>query len=259
MPVCPEGLYEIAIKYIRNLQEKPSADHPLVKRTMRYILERYRPEIGNWGEVVEPGVNDGVHNRWVRYRGIDFTPIADENERIQQYDANEKVCFAAFVEAYPELVPADMYQDILHYPIEYILRGYDENSPEYNKRIFDEGCPYDFEYFQWFVPCLKDKGTAAKLTSILRQNPMAFMELDYTKSAHGYVHLPCDAIDSPDNIVYPVIKDLIEESLEYRMKQQSADGRSFGDDDGFRRLQVLYEAYRTLGMLVKWKRFGRME
>lgn len=165
---------------------------------------------------------------------------------------------------YAELVPVELYLDIIKYPTEYIFRYWDIHSPDYNKDIFEEGCPYDFEYFGWFVPCLRDRDTVDKLTSILQQNPTAFMELDYTKSDRGYVHLPCDAMDSPDCIIYPVVKDLVEESLDYRIRQQSDDGRwplgwSFGDDKGFRELQILYEAYRTLGMLVKLERFGRID
>ena len=256
---------EHAIGYILNLKEHPSADHPVVQNMMKYILERYIPEIGNWEpEVVGPEVNDDVHCRWARYRGTVIIPIENENERIKDYGANEKVCFAAFVALYSELVPEEKYRDIIKYPTEYILRYYDENSPDYNKDIFDKGSPYDFEYFQWFVPCLKEKDTADKLTSILRQNPTVFMELDFSKSDTEYVHLPCDWIDSPDNIIYPVVKNLVDDSLTYRIKQQSDDGRwplgwSFGDSEGFHKLQILYEASRTVNMLVKLKRFGRIE
>jgi len=256
---------EHAVGYILKLKEKPRAEHPVIQKMMRYILERYHPEIGNWEpEVVVPEVNDGVCCRWARYRGHALIPIENEDERIKNYGANEKVCFVAFVALYSELVPGELYQDIIKYPIEHILRYYDENSPDYNKAIFDKGSPYDFEYFQWFVPCLKDKAVADRLTSILRQNPAAFMELDYAKSDNDYVHLPCDWIDSPDNIIYPAVKDLVDDSLTYRMQQQSGDGRwplgwSIGEGEGFKRLQVLGEASRTMSMLAKLNRFGRIE
>lgn len=254
---------EHAIGYIMNLKEKPCADHPVIQNMMKYILERYHPEIGNWDEILVPEVNDSVHVRWNTYKKSVITPIANEDERIKRYDANEKVVFAAFVAYYSELVPEELYHDIIKYPIEYIFRYWDENSPYYNKGIFDEGTPYDFEYFQWFVPCLKDRIIASKLTSVLCQNPTAFMEPDYAKSDHDYVHLPCDIVASPDSIIYPAVKDLVDDSLGYRMKQQSDDGRwplgwSLGDEDGFRKLQVLYEASRTLEMLVKLKQFGRI-
>ena len=255
---------EVAIGYILGLDEKPAANHLVIQRMMKYILARYHPEIGNWGDPAEPEVNDGVHCHWVRYRGEAITPIENEDERIRRYDANEKACFAAFVALYSELVPEALVRDIIKYPIAHVLWYYDENSPDYRKDIFDEGCPYDFEYFQWFVPCLKDSGMADNLASILRQNPTAFMELDFTKSDHAYVHLPCDfAIASPDSILYPVVKNLVDGSLTYRIKQQSDDGRwplgwSFGESEAFRRLQNLCEASHTLEMLVKLKRFGRI-
>lgn len=255
---------EIAVKYILSLEKKPSADHPIIQKTMTYLLNNYLPGIGNWCEVVVPAVNDGVYCYWTRYRGEDTSPIENEDERIRKYAANEKVCFAAFVSYYSELVPHEVCRDILKYPTENILRHWDKNSPDYNKSIFDDGEPYNFEYFQEFIPFLKDRTLADKLTSILRQNPTAFMELNFEKSSHEYVHLPCDSVDSPDNIVYPVVKKLVDESLEYRMRQQSDDGRwplgwSFGGDAGLQELQVKYEAYRTLLMLVKLKRFDRIE
>lgn len=176
---------------------------------MEYLLNNYLPEIANWGEVVVPAVNNGAHCHWIRYRGEDVTPIEDEDERIRRYDANEKVCFAAFVSCYSGLVPIELYKDILKYPTEHILRYWNENSPNYNRTIFDDGKPYNFEYFQEFIPHLKDRGLANKLISILRQNPTAFMELKFEKSENEYVHLPCDSIDSPNSIVYPVVKELI--------------------------------------------------
>lgn len=255
---------EIAVKYILSLEKKPSADLPIIQKTMTYLLNNYLPEIGNWCEVVVPEVNNGVHCHWVRYRGEDTSPIVNEDERIRKYDANEKVCFAAFVSYYSELVPQEVYRDILKYPTEHILRYWDEGSPDYNRSIFENGVPYNFEYFVGFIPYLKDRILADKLTSILRQNPTAFMELDFKKSNNEYVHLPCDSVNSPDSIVYPVVKELVDESLEYRMRQQSDDGRwplgwSFGSDAGLQKLQVKYEAYQTLLMLVKLEQFGRIE
>jgi len=90
------------------------------------------------------------------------------------------------------------------------------------------------------------------------------MELDYEKSNNEYVHLPCDSIDSPNNIIYPAVKDLVDDSLEYRIKQQSDDGRwplgwSFGESEGFRKLHILYEASRTMRILAELGRFGRIE
>jgi len=259
---------EIAVRYILNLKVKPSADHSVIQKMMKYILEQYHPEIGNWGEPAVPEVNDGACTYWVRYRGDAIIPIDSEDERIKRYDANEKVCFAAFVSLYSELVSKlasrELYQEIIKYPTEYILRYYDENSPDYRKDIFDEGTPYDFEYFQKFVPCLKDKAMVNKLTSILRQNPTAFMELDFSKSDYEYVHLPCDSVDSPDNIIYPAVKDLVDSSLEYRINQQSSDGRwplgwGFGESEALRRLQDLYEAHRTMLILAELGRFGLVE
>ncbi len=57
-----------------------------------------------------------------------------------------------------------------------MLRYY-KNSSNYNQEIFDQDKPYDIEYFQWLVPTLKEKVMEEKLTSILCQNPIAFIGL----------------------------------------------------------------------------------
>ena len=48
------------------------------------------------------------------------------------------------------------------------------------------------------------------------------------------------------------------------MNQQAEDGRwplgwSFGSNEDLYKLQIKYEAYRTLDMLVKLERFGRIK
>ncbi len=255
---------EIAVKRILSLEKKPSSDLPIIRETMKYLLDNYLPGIGNWREVVTPEVNDGAHCHWVRYRGEDTTPIENEDERIRRYDANEKLCFAAFVSYYSELVNQELLHDILKYPTEHILRYWDENSPNYDRTIFERGEPYNFEYFQHFIPYIRNKSLADRLTSILCQSPTSFMELDLKKSTRDYVHLPCDSVSSPDSVVYPVVKELVDKSLEYRINQQSDDGRwplgwSFGSDENLQKLQVKYEAYRTLDMLIMLDKFKRIE
>ncbi len=254
---------EIAIRYILNLKEKPSANHPVIQKMMKYILENYLTERGNWREVMVPEINEGVHCRWVRFKGEDTAPIISEEERIAKYDANQKVCFATFCSYYSELVPQELYNDIIKYPINHILKYWDENSPDYREEIFDKDKPYNFEYFQDFILFLKDKEIVKKLAEILCQNPTAFMELDYSRSDYDYVHLPCDSVKRPDSVVYDTVSELFNESLNYRINQQSDDGRwplgwSFGKDEELQKLQLKYETYLSLEFLVKLKRFERI-
>lgn len=94
---------EIAVKYILNLKEKPPANHPLIQNMMKYILGLYIPEIGNWGEVVVPEVNDGVHCYWVRYRGEDTSPIESEDERIKNTKPMKKFALRHSLHIIPSL------------------------------------------------------------------------------------------------------------------------------------------------------------
>lgn len=261
---------EHAFRYIFYLKEKPSADHPMIQKMMAYVIERYHPEIGGWGELLEPGVNDSAHVPWWTYPDGDLTPISDPDERIKRYNPNGEASFAAMAALYSGPVPKELYRDIIRYPAEHILRYYDEASPLFGKSArLDHGkndieSPYNLKCYQMFVKCLPDRELADKLTAILRQNPIACMQMNYEKWADGYEELPCDVVETPDSIVYPAVKQAVDSSLDYLIRRQSEDGCwhlswTFGEDPCFRPMERLYEAHYTCLMLTKLGRFGRIE
>lgn len=261
---------EHAFRFIFYMRKRPAADHPIIQGMMRYVLERYRPELGRWGELLELGVNDGPHVPWWTYPDGDVTPITDPDERIRQYRPNGEASLAAFVALYHELVPRDVYEDVIRYPVEHILRYYDERSPLFGKSArCDHGrndieSPYNLKCYQQFVRCLPDEALAERLGAILRQNPTACMELDYTVWENTYAELPCDVVETPDSVVYPAVQGVVEASLDYLIRRQSADGAwhltwRFGDEAYFRSLEVLYEAHYTMLVLARLKRFDRID
>ena len=261
---------EHAFRYIFYMKKKPAAEHPVVQRMVNYVLEHYRPEIGRWGELLEPGVNEGAHVLWWTYPDGDVTPIADFDERVSRYKPNGEAGLAAIVAMYAELVPQELYQDIIRYPVEHILRYYDEASPLFGKSArSDHGkndieTPYNLKCYQQFVKCLPDRALADRLTAILRQNPTACMQLDYAAWENGYEELPCDVVETPDSVVYPAVRKVVDESLDYLIKRQSPDGAwhltwGFGEDERFRRMERLYEASYTMQILARLNRFGRIE
>ena len=228
---------------------------------MKYLLNRYRPEIGSWGGKLEPGVNDGVHVWWWTYGKHKYPAIPNIDERIRKYDANGNAARAAFAALYSKLVPNELYKDILFYPTENILRYYDKKSPLFKN---PDDAPYGLLCYQKFVACLKDGESAEKLAKILCQNPTVCMELDFTKWENDYIHLPCDAIETPDSVLYPATKELVNRSIDYLLRQQSKDGAwhltwTFGVDEAFRKLKKAYEAHFTMLVLAKLNRFGRIE
>ena len=241
---------EHAFRYIFFLKEKPSADNPIIQNMMRYLLNKYRPEIGSWGEEMEPGVNDGVHASWWTYGKHQYPPIPDINERIRKYNPNGNAAHAGFIALYSELVPKELYNDIIFYPTEQLKR-YPENASD---------SPYNLHCYQKFVACLKDE----VLADILNQNPTACMELDFPKWETEYVDLPCDIVETPDSVVYPGVKDVVDNSLSYLIGKIGNDEAiplrySFGEDPAFRILEKAYQANYTMLFLVKLKRFGRIE
>lgn len=261
---------EHAFRYLFYLRERPDAGHPAIQKMMRYLLKRYRPEIGCWGELLEPGVNDGAHVWWWTYGKERFDPIAGEEERIFKYNPNGNAALAAFVALYSELVPESLYKDIIKYPVEKILRYYDAASPLSGKSGTDGSypddisVPYNMKCFQQFVACLKDKALSGRLSAILCQTPTACMQLDYIKWENGYEELPCDIVASPDSVLYPAVKDLVDDSLSYLIRRQGEDGGwhihyRFGGDERFRRLEEAYDAHNTMLILAELGRFHRIE
>lgn len=261
---------EHAFRYIFYLKDRPSADHPVIQKMMKYLLDRYRPDIGHWGSVEEPGVNVGAHVPWWGYNENEYPSIADEDERILKYSPNGQAALAAFVALYSELVLEDVYRDIIKYPVEKILRYYDEASPMYGTSSTDGAIngdiatPYNLKCFQQFVKCLKDKPLAEKLAVILCQHPTACMQLDFAKWEQRYEELPCDVVNTPDSVVYPTVKDLVNDSLSYLTRQQKDDGGwhwsfRFGEADVFRKLEADSDAHLTMLILAELGRFGRIE
>ena len=261
---------EHACRYLFYLKEKPPADHPVIQKTLQYLLGRYRPDIGHFGSMEEPALNEQAHVPWWGYIENEFPPIANEDERILKYSPNGQAAIAAYIAQYSEAVPQELYQDIIKYPVEKILRYYDVNSPLFAKSATDDhhdtdiSVPYNLKCYQKFVKCLKDKPLAGKLAEILCQNPTACMQLDFAKWEQGYEELPCDIVDTPDSVIYPTVKELVDESLNYLIRQQNDDGCwhlhwRLGDGEAFAKLQTKFEAHLTMLILAELGRFGRIE
>ena len=261
---------EHAFRYMFYLKEKPPASHPVIQKMMDYALERYRPEIGCWGELLEPIVNDSVHVSWWTHGQDDYSPIANDYERIKRYNPNGQAALAAFVALYSELVPEDLYKDIIHYPIEKILRYYDEASPLFGTSSTDKAnkwdiySPYNLKCYQQFCTCLNKRPQAEKLQEILKQNPVLSMDTDESSWHEGYHETPCDVVDTPDSFIYPVVKEAVDNALDYLVRHQHEDGAwhfpwSFGKGEALNRLQEKCEVHYTMLNLAKLNRFGRIE
>ncbi len=260
---------EHAFRYLYYMKRRPSADHPMIRRMMSYILARYKPQLGCWGDLLEPAVNDGLHVWWWTYEG-DGQAYDNFDERVKAYNPNGQAALAAFVALYSELVPQELYADILRYPIEKILRYYDAQSPLRGQSrtdpYFDEELqsPYNMKCLSQFCDCLQDEPLANKLKAILKQNPTACMELDQSVWDQGYHETPCDIVTYPESFLYPDIKDLVDGSIDYLIRHQSENGGwlltyKFGEDEGFRRLEHNFDVHDTMLVLALLHRFDRIQ
>lgn len=257
-------------RYLFYLKEKPTADHPVIQKMMKYLLDRYLPEVGGWGDLYEPGVNDGAHVPWCGYSGEENAPIPDEDERILKYNPNRHSVLAAFVAQYSELVPEELYRDIIKYPIEKILRYYDKASPlseqsgksEWHEN--DIAIPYNMKGYNQFVSCLKDNELANKLKSILLQNPTACMNLDKNKWPNDFEDVACEIVSTPDSFLYSTVIHEVNESLDFLVGRMNEEGKwclrwRLGDGEVFDCLQEKYDTHLTMLYLAILKRFGRIE
>lgn len=261
---------EHAFRYLYYLEEKPSIEHPMIKKMMKYVLERYNPQIGCWSHLLEPQVNDGLHVWWWTYED-DNRAYDDFDERVKAYNPNGQAALAAFVCLFSELVPEELYKDIIQYPIQKILRYYDEKSPYRGQSATDSDyykdeiqSPYNMKCLSQFCECLKDKPLADKLKNVLCQNPTACMELDETIWDTGCYAPPCDIVTSPNIFLYECVKDEVDKSLGTLISRQSMDGvwhltYRLGEDEGFRKLESLYDTHVTVLNLATLRRFDRID
>ena len=261
---------EHAFRYIFHLREKPPANHPVIQKMMAYVLERYRSETGCWGELLTPEVHAGVHVPWWTYSEEENAPIADENERILMYRPNGQAALAAFVALYRDLVPQDLYRDIIRYPVEKILRYYDTASPlggqsgksEWHQN--DIAIPYNMKCYNQFISCLQDAELAYTLKAILLQNPTACMNLNADNWQNDFENTACDIVSSPASFLYPSLTCEVDKSLDYLIHRLSENtcwhlNWRFGEGAALDRLQEQFEAHLTMLYLALLNRFGRVE
>lgn len=114
----------------------------------------------------------------------------------------------------------------------------------------------------YYLENMQEETTEEMTLSI--QSPTACMQLDYSAWENGYEELPCDVVETPESIVYPAVKNYVEDSLDYLIKRQSDDGAwhltwSFSADERFRKMEALYEANYTMLILARLGRFNRTD
>lgn len=234
---------------------------------MKYILDKYRPEEGCWGDLFEPQVNDYAHVRWFAFEN-DYHSYDTFEERIMYYNPNGHAGLAAFVALYSDIVPKDLYGDIIKYPIEKIRRYYDKDSPNKGTYITDKHrkdeneSPYNMICLSQFCDCLKDKTLADELQSILCQNPTACMKLDSKLWHHDYYETPCDVVSTP-NFLYKAVKDEVDNAIDYIIKWQSDDGAwflpwSLGCCESMKKIEERHNVHLTVLILSQLKRFSRI-
>lgn len=166
---------------------------------------------------------------------------------------------------YSELVPKDLYEDIIKYPIEKIRQYCNPLSQCYQEEKGEcVKSPYNIKCFQQFIDCLKEREIAEELKKILLLSPKSAMELDDTLWDKDYYETPCHVVTTPESFLYQATKKEVDYALEYLICQQGDDGIwhltwRFGKEEIFRDIERKYELQYTLNYLVELKRFRLIE
>lgn len=266
---------EHAFRYIYNLKEKPDSGSPIIQNMMKYVLERYKPEMGCWGNLLVPEVNEMLHVWWWEYKKCDIEYL-DFSSKVKAYNPNGQAALAAFTALYSDLIPLEKYQEIISCPVEKVLRYFDKNSPFYCEVSSDPSfkedymVPYNMKCYQQFIDCLqsdsnryRDQELVERLKQILSRDPSVCMELDESLWTEGYHEIPCDIVTRPDSFLYPLVRSEVDSALDYLIRNQNEDGAwhlsyQFGEQEGFRKLERQYEANITALYLAELKSFGRI-
>nr|WP_308627019.1 hypothetical protein [uncultured Eisenbergiella sp.] len=267
---------EHAFRYIFGLKERPDAGNPTIQKMMKYILERYQPELGCWGNLLVPEVNEALHVWWWEYKNIEIY-YKDFDSQVKCYNPNGQAALAAFVALYSELISQKKYKEIISCPVEKVIRYFDKESPFYCEVSSDPSyeadymVPYNIKCYQQFINCLqadsniyRDDALVERLKQIVSREPTACMELEETDWADGYHETPCDIVTDPDSFLYPFVKKEVDGALDYLIRRQDKDGGwhltyQFGEQDEFRKLERQYEANMTVLYLAELKNFHRID
>jgi hypothetical protein len=229
----------IAFQRFRELDTP--ADHPMVVKACRYLLDTYDAQRVNW-PIIPPNIDNAPHAPWWVYNG-------DLEKRM----INPRAEIAGYVNDYAQHFPDDMRQGVTESVIAYLHRQPDRME------MHDLLC-----YIRlWESPGLRSD-TKAVMLSKLKQIVAHTVERDPAQW-RNYGLPPLAVIDSPQSPFANAFADAIPLNLNFLIESQGEDGGwrpgwSWGDQwpDAWMQAEREWAGVLTLDNLRKLRAFGRI-
>jgi hypothetical protein len=227
----------IAIQRFRELHAP--ADHPMIAKACRYLLETYDAERMNW-PIIPPHIDDAPHAPWWVHSGD-----------LEKSMINPRAEIAGYVNDYAQLFPDDMRRSVTESVVAYL------NSQPDKMEMHDLLCYTRL----WESPRLPaDTKTAVldKLRRIVEQT----VERDPAQW-RNYGLPPLAVITSPESPFADIFAEAIPHNLDFIVESQREDGAwrpnwSWGDQwpDAWAQAEREWAGVLTLDHLRKLRAFG---
>ncbi len=188
----------VALQHLRDL--RVSADHPLVRGAMRYLVQTYDSSAQAW-PFVPPEVIEAPRAPWWQY-----------SHNLRQFLANPRAEIIGYLFQFPDLFPARERDTLLNDVCSYLDRHRQSLKMHeilcYVRLLETEHLPaVERDYLQVLLePLIRTK---------VETNPNVW---------DNYVLKPLQVAPAPDSIFAPLLEDSLDQNLDYEITHQGADG-----------------------------------
>ena len=237
----------IGLKMLKELD--CSADRPMAKKAVTYLLETYDNESHVW-RVVPLDTHHHPHAPWWH----------DENDSLaktfDQFRIIPRALIVGLLHHYSALVPAEWLDDITDETVSYIE----------TVSLLGEGGGSDLEYAVHLAETINlPRHYAKRLTSrILKAIPEVVVR--DPAQWESYCITPLTAVSSPHTVGANLLPDELQIHLDYKIEKQSPEGTwnptwTWGDmyPDVWKRAELEWQGQLTLQTLIQLREFGRIK
>lgn len=239
---------ESACRYIFSLNI--SETHHMIPKLMKYIVENYNKDTGEWDNLTVPEVNDFPHAWWWEHEEREKAVVKNYDDLISNYDPNTNSALAGMIMKYSRYVPEELAVYIKKIVIDKILR---------NNNYFQYGMLSDL----YFVNALPEEKLKNKLLERLMGEGKLFCLLDEGWGTER-AYKACIWIDSPNHPYYAMYKTDVDDNLTKLIDTQNEDGSwspswRWGTDEIWKGVEQRLKGLLTYNFLWSLYKFGRIE
>ncbi|WP_257348404.1 hypothetical protein [Pseudalkalibacillus decolorationis] len=220
-----------------------TSDHPMVREAITYLLKNYHPEKGRWNAVPRE-VNDVPHAPWWHY------DEAQERVMVESAWGNPNAEITGYLLRYKELVPREVSNNLRERCLAHFegLDNLDMHETLCYLRLAEELSLSEQE----------------KINDKIQEHIPELVNLKREQWGN-YGLQPVQLADRPDSAFYEMMKESVEENLDYAIEQQENDGSwhpnwQWGQyEHDWPKAKVAWQGILTYGQLKLLKSFGRLE